>query len=127
MEPVLNSIFEIEKILEISEYYVGKIVQKYRDLLNSKPKNQLNNYELAKIFEWWSCIKLMEEFKTVFLEYGDIPPDFKEEHYMSKNDTGIDLCNMIDSIVQCKLREKQLSWKECSTFFASQNSVNSRD
>ena len=66
MEPVFNSISEIEKIREIIEYYVGKIVQKYRDLLKSKPKNQLNNYDLAKIFEWWSCIKLMEEFKTVF-------------------------------------------------------------
>jgi type I site-specific restriction endonuclease len=40
---------------------------------------------------------------------------------MSKNDTGIDACNLTDTIVQCKLRDNSLSWKECSTFFGSQN------
>lgn len=56
-----------------------------------------------------------------YLVYDDIEPDFKELNKMSKNDTGIDVCNLIDTIVQCKLRKGQLSWKECSTFFGSQN------
>ena len=40
---------------------------------------------------------------------------------MSKNDTGIDCCDMIDTIVQCKLRKDILNWKECGTFFGSVN------
>jgi superfamily II DNA or RNA helicase len=76
---------------------------------------------LAKIFEYYSCIKLTEESNNPFYEYSDIDPEFKEINNMSKNDTGIDACNLIDTIVQCKLRDKSLSLKECSTFFASQN------
>ena len=39
---------------------------------------------------------------------------------MSKNDTGIDCCDLIDTIVQCKLRKNgnSLCLKECATFFA---------
>jgi hypothetical protein len=59
--------------------------------------------------------------KSNFEHYEDIDPNFKELHKMSYNDTGIDACNLIDTIVQCKLRDKSLSLKECSTFFASQN------
>ena len=81
----------------------------------------LNNYDLAKIFEYYSCIKLTEEFKQHFYEYSDIEPNYKELHHLSRNDTGIDACNMSDTIVQCKLRENSLSWKECATFFGSQN------
>ena len=43
---------------------------------------------------------------------------------MSKNDTGIDACNLVDMIVQCKLRKEYLNWGDCSTFFASQNIYN---
>lgn len=59
----------------------------------------------------------------VFLEYNDIDPDFKEKNRMSRNDTGIDCCDMDDTIVQCKLRTVSLTLKECSTFFASQTMV----
>lgn len=38
---------------------------------------------------------------------------------MSYSDTGIDISNMSDTIVQCKLRKESLGWKECSTFFGS--------
>ena len=40
---------------------------------------------------------------------------------MSQNDTGIDCCDLKDTIVQCKLRSKNLTWTDCATFFASQN------
>jgi hypothetical protein len=43
---------------------------------------------------------------------------------MTKNDTGIDCCNLIDTIIQCKLRKDTLTWRECSTFFGSQNIYN---
>jgi len=39
---------------------------------------------------------------------------------MSRNDTGIDCSDLLNTIVQCKLRKNTLNWKECSTFFGSQ-------
>ena len=63
-------------------------------------------------------------YDDTFYEYSDIPPDFKEVNLMSRTDTGIDCCNLVDTIVQCKLRKKQLCWKECGTFFGSQNIYN---
>jgi type I site-specific restriction endonuclease len=39
---------------------------------------------------------------------------------MSRNDTGIDCSDLLNTIVQCKLRKNTLTWKECSTFFGSQ-------
>jgi len=39
---------------------------------------------------------------------------------MSQNDTGIDCCDLEDTIVQCKLRKENLNWRECATFFGSQ-------
>jgi len=102
--------------------YKRYIHNRYQDLIKSGKKSQdLNNFDLAKIFEYYSCIKLTEESNNPFYEYSDIDPEFKEINNLSKNDTGIDACNLIDTIVQCKLRDKSLSLKECSTFFASQN------
>jgi hypothetical protein len=51
-----------------------------------------------------------------FIHYDDIAPDFKEQNQLTRNDTGIDCCNLVDTIVQAKLRDKTLSWKECATF-----------
>ena len=73
-----------------------------------------------KIFEYYSCIKLSEEYKKPFYEYDDIDPTFKELNKMSRNDTGIDCSDLLNTIVQCKLRKNTLTWKECSTFFGSQ-------
>ena len=94
----------------------------YQNLLNAKikPENMTNN-NLAKIFEYYSCIKLSEEFNQQFYEYNDLDPNFKEDNNMTRIDSGIDACNLTDTIVQCKLRDNNLTWKECSTFFASQN------
>ncbi len=36
---------------------------------------------------------------------------------MSRNDTDIDCSDMDTTIVQCKLRTNNLTWRECSTFF----------
>ena len=40
----------------------------------------LDDFDLAKIFEYYSCIKLSEEYKQQFYEYTDISNNFKEEH-----------------------------------------------
>jgi len=58
------------------------------------------------------------KFLNIILQF------FKELNQMSKNDSGVDLCNLVDTIVQCKLRKQYLTWGECSTFFASQNIFN---
>jgi hypothetical protein len=43
---------------------------------------------------------------------------------MTQNDTGVDACNLIDTIVQCKLRAETLTWKEMGTFFGSSLYIN---
>ena len=101
------------------ERYKLLIYERYKDLLNAN-KNELDNYDLSKIFEYYSCIKLSEEYNKPFYEYNDIDSTFKEINNMTKNDTGIDLCDLKESIVQCKLRKYSLTWKECGTFFGSQ-------
>jgi len=110
--------------MDMKDKYNLYIYNKYKDLLNAKKSTELDNNDLCKIFEYYSCIKLTEEYKTFFYEYADIDPEFKEENQMTKNDTGIDCSNLIDTIVQCKLRKDTLTWKECATFFGSQNIFN---
>ena len=110
--------------MNIIDIYKNHIYDKFKDLLIAKKIEELDNNDLCKIFEYFSCIKLTEEYKTAFYEYADIDPEFKELNQMTKKDTGIDCCNLIDTIVQCKLRKDTLTWKECSTFFGSQNLYN---
>jgi superfamily II DNA or RNA helicase len=97
------------------------IHERVKDLINSgKTFDDFDyKFDLHKIFEYFSCIKLTLDYNTPFYEYNDIDPTFKEEKYMNRNDTGIDACNLIDTIVQCKLRTHSLTWKECGTFFGS--------
>ena len=106
--------------MDYNNIYNINIFERYTDLKKSN-KKEFDNNDLWKIFEYYSCMKLTEEYKTQFYEYDDIDPTFKEINRMSRNDTGIDCCNLIDFIVQCKLRKNSLTWKECSTFIGSQN------
>ena len=110
--------------MTILDIYKNHIYNKYKDLLRAKKSEDLDNKDLSKIFEYLSCIKLSEEYETLFYEYADIDPEFKELNQMTRNDTGIDCSNLIDTIVQCKLRKDTLNWKECATFFGSQNLFN---
>ena len=109
---------EIEKHIQIYNIY---IYDKVKNILDSGKKYEDFDYksDLHKIFEYFTCIKLTQETGTIFQEYGHIDRDFKEENSMSRMDTGIDACNSIDTIVQCKLRQHTLTWKECTSFFAS--------
>ena len=91
------------------------------DLIRSKPIHKWDNYDISKIFEYFTCIRLTERNSKQFYEYDDIHPSFKEVNRMSRQDTGIDASDLDKTIVQCKLRTNNLSFKECSTFFASQN------
>ena len=104
--------------MNITEIYEHKIYERYNDLKLSG-KEFFDNTDLCKIFEYYTCIKLTKELNQPFYEYNDIDANFKELHQMSKNDTGIDCCNLIDTIVQCKLRKNSLTWSEVSTFFGS--------
>jgi hypothetical protein len=107
----------------IINLYKKKIHDKYNDFIQSGVT--IDNYKLAKIFEWFSCIKLSQGNDETYLVYEDIPNDFKEKNKMTRKDSGIDACNMVDAIVQCKLRDNSLTWKECATFFGSQTMFDS--
>lgn len=106
-------------VMEHYNKYIINIFERYTDLKKSK-KDYFDNNDLWKIFEYYSCIKLSEEYKKPFYEYDDIDPTFKELNKMTRNDTGIDCSDLLNTIVQCKLRKNTLTWKECSTFFGSQ-------
>ena len=103
--------------------YIINIYERYSDLKKSN-KTEFDNNNLWKIFEYYCCIKLSEEYNKIFYEYDDIDPTFKELNKMTRNDTGIDLCDLENTIVQCKLRKNNLTWKDCATFFGSQNIFN---
>jgi len=109
--------------MDIITLYNKYIYDRYNSLLKSG-KEEFDNKDLSKIFEYYTAIKLSEQYGQLFYEYNDIDPNFKELNQMSKNDSGVDLCNLIDTIVQCKLRKQYLNWGECSTFFASRNIFN---
>ena len=72
----------------ITELYKTYIYKRYLELLNSGIQpSDLNNNDLWKIFEWFSCIKLSEEYKTMFYHYDDIDSEFKENNKpCTKND-----------------------------------------
>ena len=105
--------------MDILDRYNIYIKERYESLVKSG--NEFDNYNLSKIFEYYSCIQLTKKYNQEFREYDDIHPEFKEQNKMSRNDTGIDACNLIDTIVQCKLRKDTLTWEQCGTFFGSQN------
>jgi superfamily II DNA or RNA helicase len=103
----------------LSKYNIW-IYQVYSSIKQHKSDDsQIDNYDLAKIFELYSCIQLSNKYNQLFYHYDDIDPSFKELNKMSQNDTGIDACNLVDTIVQAKLRKNGLTWSDCSTFFAS--------
>jgi hypothetical protein len=79
--------------------YIINIYERYLDLKKSN-KQVFDNYDLSKIFEYYSCLKLTDEYKKQFYEYDDIDHTFKENNQMSRNDTGIDCSDLDTTIVQ---------------------------
>ncbi len=109
-------------IQNIKEFYDNKIYWKYFDLKNSgKLPKEYDNYDLSKIFEYYSCIKITEEFNKNMYAWDDVSPEFKELNNLSQADSGIDGCDLTDTIMQNKLRKSSLTWGEVATFFGSQN------
>jgi hypothetical protein len=92
--------------MDIIDKYNIYIQHAYDNLIFSE--KELDNYDLDKIFEYYSCIQMSKKYKQLFYEYNDIDPTFKELNKMTRNDTGIDACNLIDTNVQCKLRKDSL-------------------
>ena len=108
--------------MSIIDVYNKEIYSLYKDL---KLINVHNDYhKIYKIFEYYSCIMLTKENNTDFYEYNDIPSDFKIINNLSILDTGIDCCDLNDTIVQCKLRSNNLTWTDCSSFIASKTALN---
>jgi len=104
---------------QIINKYNNEIAYRYSQLINVD--KEPDNYLLAKIFEYYTCIKLAKGNNEIYLLYEHIDNTFKENNQMNRKDCGIDCCNMTDTIVQCKLRNNSLTWTDCATFFASQN------
>lgn len=100
--------------------YNFKIYKKVTDLLNSgKNIDDFDlKYDLGQIFKWFTCIKLTEDYNRPFYEYNDIPPDYKEKNHMNKY-CEIDACDLIDTIVHCKFKEKTLAFVDCTAFLTS--------
>jgi len=66
---------------EHNNKYLINIYERYNDLKKSH-KIEFDNNDLWKIFEYYSCIKLSEEYNKPFYEYNDIDPNFKEVNNM---------------------------------------------
>jgi len=102
----------------IANYNI-KIYENVKDLLNSG-KN-IDEFDLKKdllqIFKWFTCIKLSEEYNTPFYEYNNIPLDYKKKCCINKYSC-IDACNLIDTVVQCSLKDF-LTVKDCTLMYAS--------
>lgn len=107
------------------EIYKNKIIIRVNHLLNSgKIISDFDFFDISKIFEYMTAIELMKTKNDLFLVYEDIDPVFKESNGMTINDSGIDVCNSSDTIVQCKLRSKSINLHDLATFFSSQNIFN---
>ena len=108
---------------EKSGLYIDKIYNRYYDLVirAERSRDELSFYDLALIFEYYSCLLMTEECGHPFFHFEDIAPLDKEMNGMTQRDTGIDFSDLQQTIGQCKLRQKRLTWKECGTFFGSQN------
>jgi len=96
--------------------YTYLLYKKYLDIKNGN-MDLSSNFNLWKLFEYFVAIKN----GTEFILYDDIDNDFKLNNKLNATDSGIDICNLSNTIIQCKLRSKNLTLRECSTFLASQN------
>jgi primosomal protein N' len=114
-------VYKRDQDKELYNLYIKRIYDRYCDILKSGKKSEdMTNNDLWKIFEYFTCIKLTNMYGKQFYEYDDIDPTYKEDNSMTQNDTGIDACDLDNTIVQCKLRKQSLTWGDCATFFGSQ-------
>jgi superfamily II DNA or RNA helicase len=74
---------------------------------------------IARLFEMYVADRLSLQRGVPFLLWEHLPRAIKDARGMSHGDTGIDVTDGQSCAVQCKLRHGSLTWRECSTFFAS--------
>lgn len=91
--------------------YNAILLEMYRLIKSNECDTQDNNI-IWSLFERYVAIMLTMKKNSNFYCNQDIHPDFKE-HYLNipKNDCGIDLCDLKDTIVQCKLRKGYICWR----------------
>jgi superfamily II DNA or RNA helicase len=95
--------------------YEYKILQLFEPL--RRENIDLTNSNLASIFEYYSCIMLMQERNKKYYVYDDVSINFKNSRKLSKQDTGIDYISQDGNAYgQAKLRKSSLRWNELGTF-----------
>jgi superfamily II DNA or RNA helicase len=71
---------------------------------------------LHKSFELFACIQLSKQYNSIFLHWGDVHPEIREEKCMAR-DMGIDAWDMEGNRVsQMKLYQGKIAWSHFSTF-----------
>jgi late competence protein required for DNA uptake (superfamily II DNA/RNA helicase) len=110
------------------EYTKDSVIRRYNTIINDifkqEYKNTDNNYKMAYIAELYCCIILMNKYNKIFVNWKDVPIDFKIKNELSEQDTGIDFTDLDKYYGQCKLRSKYLSWRDACTFLAHLGGTN---
>ena len=73
----------------------------------------------SKAFEMYVADRLSGEKRGAFVLWEDLDASTKERRGLTKADAGVDVTDGATTLVQCKLRARYVTWRECATFFAS--------
>ena len=71
----------------------------------------------SKVFEMFVAERMAIERGVQFWLWDDVPHEIKVARGLVRRDLGIDVTDGATTIVQCKLRARYITWRECSTFF----------
>ena len=73
----------------------------------------------SKVFEMFVAERMTIERGVPFWLWEDVPHEIKAARGLVRRDLGIDVTDGATTIVQCKLRARTVTLRECATFFAS--------
>jgi hypothetical protein len=71
----------------------------------------------SKLFEMFVAERMASERGVPFWLWEDVPHEIKAARGLTRRDLGIDVTDGATTIVQCKLRTRTVTWRECATFF----------
>ena len=71
----------------------------------------------SKVFEMFVAERMSLERGAPFWLWEDVPHETKVARGLVRRDLGIDVTDGATTIVQCKLRARTVTWRECATFF----------
>ena len=71
----------------------------------------------SKVFEMFVAERMATERGVPFWLWEDVPHEIKAARGLVRRDLGIDVTDGATTIVQCKLRARYITWRECATFF----------